>query len=315
MKLLAGTHYDPTGAQITKATSSLLAMTALDTSNLRLTFTAPSNGIVMVRSKSPIGLAATTPQVLWGVLDGATVKARQAPLMAFLAAAAGANTFQTTSMIVGGLTPGQSYTWDLAYSVEVVVASSVIHYSGLNDTVSANQWGGISFEVWDTPGLLAWAHYDPGTAAVSTSLGALLAITAIDTTNLRLTFTAPSSGRVMVRIRGVVSGTTTATMNYVWSVLDGATLRGRQRGVGGRNQIGSAAATDQCVTEASFLVTGLTGGTSYTWDAAYGVDTVLTNGVIKMGGPDDTTTDNAWGGFSFDVWNVDSLPAMIGSSS
>jgi hypothetical protein len=40
MALLAGVAYDPAAA-VTKATSAALAMTAFDTTNLRVTFTGP----------------------------------------------------------------------------------------------------------------------------------------------------------------------------------------------------------------------------------------------------------------------------------
>ncbi len=138
-------------------------------------------------------------------------------------------------------------------------------------------------------------------------------MTALDTTNLRLTFTAPSRGVVLVRIRGVGSGGTT-NVSFLWGVLDGATIRGRARGLGGFNSIATNfVATDQYVTEAQFLVSGLTGGTSYTWDAAYGVEAALTSGVLKYGGPDNSSQDDAWGGISYDIWNVDDLPRALGS--
>jgi hypothetical protein len=315
VKLLAGTFYDPVGAAVTKATSSLLAMTAFDTTNLRLTFTAPSNGVVLVRSNFQSGGAAASAMFLIGVLDGATVKARQAPISGNQLAAGTVNLGQSCSMLIGGLTPGQSYTWDLAYSVEVVVASSVIRYGGLNNTTANDNWGGIGYEIWDTPGLLAWTHYDPGTASQVVSMTNPIVLTAIDTTNLRLTFTCPSSGKVLVRLRGVITGTTSTIINYQWGILDGGTLRGRCRGMGGRNQIGTVIASDQLTTESQILVTGLTGGTSYTWDAAVGVDAGQTSALVSMGGPDNTTTNDAWGGFAYDIWNVDSLPSMIGAVS
>jgi hypothetical protein len=83
-------------------------------------------------------------------------------------------------------------------------------------------------------------------------------------------------------------------------------------GIGGFNQGGSVAATDFQTHQAAGLVTGLTPGTSYTWDAAYSVDQVQAASTVSYGGPDNTTTNDAWGGFSFDIWNVDSLPRAIG---
>ncbi len=314
MKLLAGKLYDP-ASNASKATSSLLGMTAMDTTNLRLSFTAPSNGSVLVRIRCVMTGATSNAVILLGVLDHTNsdaVVARQAPIFTNNGAAAAATTAVAASMVITGLVAGQSYTYDAAYGVEVVVASTVIRLGGPDDATGTNAWGGVAYEIWDTQGLLGSAAYDPSSASVATAIS-LAAMTAIDTTNLRLTFTAPSSGIVMVRLRGVVSGTTTTTFNYMWGVLDGATVRLRGRGIGGKAQIGSLAATDQICTEFVGLVTGLTGGTSYTWDAAYTVDSALTNGVIKIGGPNDTTTDNAWGQFAFDIWNTDSLPRAIGA--
>ena len=73
MALLAGTLYDPT-TSVNKVTTAALAMTALDTTNLRLTFTAPANGAVLVRLVGTLHGATTFPQILLGVLDGSTVK-------------------------------------------------------------------------------------------------------------------------------------------------------------------------------------------------------------------------------------------------
>jgi hypothetical protein len=69
MALLASASYDPAAA-VSKATTALLAMTALDTTNLRVTFVAPPNGSVMVRLKGLTTGAVTYPRILLGVLDG-----------------------------------------------------------------------------------------------------------------------------------------------------------------------------------------------------------------------------------------------------
>lgn len=300
MALLAGTHYDPAAA-VSKATSSLLAMTAFDTTNLRLTFTAPANGIVMVRIRANVVGATTYPQILLGVLDGATVKGRQAAIPGRKATLV-ANSVMTheAMFLVTGLTPGVSYTYDAAYGVETVVASTNIKYGGPNDTTLNNAWGGITFEIWDTPMLLAGKLYDPA-AAVSKSVATLIAMTAFDTTNLRLTFTAPASGKVLVRIRCVMADAVSSTANILLGVLEGATVRGRQSPLGSHN--GNEATTGVgIVLEASFLVTGLTPGNSYTYDAAYSVDTVMAAQNIKYGGPNDTTTTNAWGGLLYEIW-------------
>jgi hypothetical protein len=57
-------------------------------------------------------------------------------------------------------------------------------------------------------GLISGIAYNPGTAA-SVSTASLLAMTAVDTTNLRITFTVPASGKVLVRLALNHTGATT----------------------------------------------------------------------------------------------------------
>lgn len=300
MALLAGLNYDP-GAAVSKATSSLLAMTAFDTTNARLTFTAPANGSVLVRIRCTLLGATTFPTILLGVLQSSTVIARQAPMGALPGTAvASTNVTQEALFVVTGLTGGNSYTWDAAYGVEIVLASTNIKYGGPNDATGADAWGGLQFEIWETPGLLGAKMYDPGTA-VSKSTASLLAMTAMDTTNLRITFTAPASGEVLVRLRGPVHGASTFPQ-ILFGVLDGATVRARTAPLGGLKN--TAVATAQLALESEAVVTGLTPGNSYTWDAAYAVQVAVASTGIKYGGPDDSTTDNAWGGFAFEIWAV-----------
>lgn len=147
MALLAGVHYDPAAA-VTKATTAGQAMTAMDTTNLRLTFTVPASGKVLVRLCGTIHGATTFPQILLGVLEGATVKGRCSPMLG------GGNLAATTLMkaesvfLVTGLTPSASLTWDAAWGVETGVAATGIKYGGANDTTVNNAFGGFSFEVW-----------------------------------------------------------------------------------------------------------------------------------------------------------------------
>jgi hypothetical protein len=148
MALLAGKLYDPAAA-VTKATTAALAMTALDTTNLRLAFTVPANGRVLVRLAGVIHGAATYPQILLGVLEGTTVRGRAVPMLG------GGNLAATTLMscevmfLVTGLTPSASLTWDAAYGVETVVAATGLKYGGPNDTTVNNAFGGFAFEIWE----------------------------------------------------------------------------------------------------------------------------------------------------------------------
>lgn len=146
--------------------------------------------------------------------------------------------------------------------------------------------------------LLAGTLYDPA-AAVTESTTATLAMTALDTTNLRLTFTVPASGRVLVRLQGVLHGATTFPQ-ILLGVLEGSTVKGRIAPAGQAN--GNLAATTFLTVEGLFVVTGLTAGASLTWDAAYAVETAVASTGLKYGGPNNTTTNDAFGGFAFEVW-------------
>lgn len=295
--LLAGVHYDPSTA-VTKATSSLLAMTAFDTTNLRLTFTAPANGTVLVRIRCVESGATTFPDILLGVLSGATVVGRQAPLGVLGGTAATTTGVTHEAMFtVSGLSGSQ--TWDAAYGVQVLLASTNIRYGGPNDSTANNAWGGFVFEVYDTPNLLGSILYDPS-VAVSQATTADLAMTAMDTTNLRITFTAPASGNVLVRMRGVLHGATTYAQ-ILLGVLESSTVKGRGDPIGGLAT--TALATAQMVQESEFLITGVTSG-SHTYDAAYGVETLIASTGLKYGGPNDNAGNDAFGGFLFELWAV-----------
>ncbi len=299
--MLAGVTYDPAGA-VTKATDTLIAMTAFDTTNLRLTFTAPANGTVLVRLKCTATGAVNYPRILLGVLDGATVKFRMSPVAATAANASTILMGQECCGLVTGLTPGNSYTWDAAYSVEITVASTNIKYGGPNDASGGDAWGGIQFEVWDTTHLLAGLLYDPSSLATKSGT-ALLAMTAFDTTNARLTFTTNASGlgstQVLWRIHSQFHGSATVG-SWLLGVLDGATVRARVAPTKGVPQQGSTTAAEALT--GTGVITGLTASTSYTWDAAYAVQVVSGAAGIRYGGPNDTTTNNALGGLAFEVW-------------
>lgn len=148
MNLLAAKLYDP-GSAVSKATSSLLAMTAFDTTNLRLAVTVPAHGMVLFRLHCMLEGATTFPQILLGVLNGSTVVGRIAPLGAPDGTAL-ATTFctQEASFIATGLTPGAT-NFDAAYGVETVVAATNIKYGGPNNTSANDAFGGFAFEAWD----------------------------------------------------------------------------------------------------------------------------------------------------------------------
>jgi hypothetical protein len=160
--------------------------------------------------------------------------------------------------------------------------------------------------------LIASTLYDPtGGAVVSKSTASAIAMTALDTTNLRLSVTVPSHGKVRVVMRGCVSGATTFP-SIVLGVLEGATLRGR---VPPKQVLGNTAVATALVhIEADYTLTGLTPGAA-NWDAAYGVETAVASTGIKYGGPNNTTAGDAAGGFLFEVWDPDPYPTNFSATS
>lgn len=146
---------------------------------------------------------------------------------------------------------------------------------------------------------LGAVHYDPAVAVTKGAAASVLA--AFDTTNARITFTVPTSGRVLVRIACVVHGATTMS-SYLLGVLNGASVVGRAAPIGGL--LNTAVATALLKLEATFVATGLTPGASLTWDAAWGCETFVASSLIKYGGPNDTTANNAFGGLVFEVWEA-----------
>ena len=147
MSCLGAVLYDPAVA-VSKATTTAIAMTALDTTNLRIAFTVPASGRVLVRLAGTLHGATTFPQILLGVLEGTTVRGRTPPVLG------GGNNAATTLnrveavFVVGGLTPAAQLTWDAAYGVETVVAATGLKYGGPNNATGNNAFGGFSFEIW-----------------------------------------------------------------------------------------------------------------------------------------------------------------------
>jgi len=141
--------------------------------------------------------------------------------------------------------------------------------------------------------------YDPAVAVTKGTVASAMA--AFDTTNARLTFTVPTSGRVLVRIQCVVHGATTFS-TILLGVMNGATVVGRVCPIGGIKT--TAVATAMVTQEATFVVPGLTPAASLTWDAAWGIETFVSNSLIKYGGPNDTTVNNAFGALVFEIWEA-----------
>jgi hypothetical protein len=304
MALLAGTSYDP-GTAATSATTAAQAMTAIDTTNLRLNFTVPANGAVAVKMRSVLHGATSTPAILLGLLEGSTVKARYAGPTARTTSGNSGHNPVGAAFVVTGLTPSASLTWDVACGVETGVASSALKWGGPNDTTGNNARGGFAFEIWEATNLLAAVNYDPASAVTSAATTSALAMTALDTTNLRASFTTPASGPgsafVLVRCRAINHGAG-GVVSGMLGVLEGASVKARIP-TAGSTQSGTQAATDFQPWDGSTLV-AVSPSTSYNWDLAYAVEVTQANSALKYGGPDDTTADNAWGAAILEVWKA-----------
>lgn len=148
MRQLGAIQYDP-GVAVLKATTAVAAMAAFDTTNARLTVTVPKSGRITWKVQCALHGATTYPQVLLGVMDGATVRGRKASMLS------GGNLAATTICAawaegtMSGLTPGASITLDAAFGIETAVASTALKYGGPNDTTQNNAFGALSFELWD----------------------------------------------------------------------------------------------------------------------------------------------------------------------
>lgn len=303
MPLLAGVSFDPS-VLVLASTAALRAMTAFDTTNLRLSFDSPANGSVLVRiavTYTGGGGAGSVASILLGVLSGSSVIARQVPQNQGSTTAA-ANTYNSFESLftITGLTPGNRNDWDAAYAVQALLAGTNIKYGGPNDATALDAGGGLQYEIYTAEHLLASTLFDPA-VRVTVSTTTLAAMTAFDTTNLRLTFTAPASGSVLVRIRvPTQSSGGAATPVVMLGILDGSTVRLRvtpiaqptSAGVSSRNYYGS---------EAQGVITGLVG--SFTWDAAYAVQSTAGIG-FSYGGPNNATGNNASGGFLYEIWAI-----------
>jgi hypothetical protein len=84
--------------------------------------------------------------------------------------------------------------------------------------------------------------------------------------------------------------------------MNGSTVVGRDHATGGNKA--TAVATTQMVQESMFVVDGLTPAASLTWDAAYGVETLIAATGLKYGGPNNATTNDAFGGFLYEIWEA-----------
>lgn len=147
MNRLGSTLYDP-GTAVSKSTAGLLAMTAFDTTNLRLAVTVPAHGCVFFRMQCVVTGSTTLPVVMLGVMVGASVKGRASPRIDIGNIVAGSSVTLSVEFTVSGLSAGAT-NFDAAYAVQVIASSTNIKYGGPDNNSGANAWGGFLFEAWD----------------------------------------------------------------------------------------------------------------------------------------------------------------------
>lgn len=132
--------------------------------------------------------------------------------------------------------------------------------------------------------LLGQAYYDPGSATTITTTSTTFA--AMDTTNLRCAFTAPASGKVIIKYGCWINGTQ-PTIGF----LDGSTVKGCV-----------LLATINGFQMGSKLITGLTPGVSYNYDLAYASSTGGLTTTAKYGG--GLTAGNEFGAAFIEAWSA-----------
>lgn len=140
--------------------------------------------------------------------------------------------------------------------------------------------------------------YDPAVAVTKGAAASVLA--AFDTVNARIAFVVPPSGMVRVVIEVTLHGAVTFSQ-IVLGCLEGATLRGRV--VPMALLAGTALATTMAKQRVDYVVSGLAPGAALTWDAAWGIETFVAASLIKYGGPNNATANDAFGALLFQIWD------------
>ena len=138
-------------------------------------------------------------------------------------------------------------------------------------------WGNVT-------SLLGSAYYEPGSVATYTTTSTTFA--AIDTTNLRVTFTAPASGNVIIKFGAWINGTQPDL-----GVLEGSTVRALS--------LCGTLASQQAGTK---KITGLTPGVSYTYDLAFASTTGGVTTTVKAGGA--LTSAAGYGPAFIEIWAI-----------
>lgn len=135
-------------------------------------------------------------------------------------------------------------------------------------------------------GLIGLTSYAPGSDTTILNAGTSTSVAAVDSTNLTVAFTAPPSGKVLVRLSALTLVSTVGNSIF-WGLLDGSNAQ-----VGKLDYMMTYATAMRA--SASLYVSGLTAGTAYTYKWAYKVNS---GNASVFGGP-------TYGDAIMEVWAV-----------
>ena len=154
-----------------------------------------------------------------------------------------------------------------------------------------------------SPGtLLDRASFAPSSVTTYTLVAAATGVTALDTTNLKVNFVGPPSGKVLVKLTALVEGTTAATKFVYFAVVSSTGSPGTLVGV---VALVYSTPTTTALNDESSVTTeqliSVTAGISYTWYFAASTTTTSTCKVLAQGGTANTSTPTG-GPATISVW-------------
>lgn len=172
--------------------------------------------------------------------------------------------------------------WNIYNSAGQLVNSS-LGVSSFNTRVGPVTLTAADVEAVTFP-LIAYSSYGPGVRALYTPNTTEFA--AVDTSNITVTFTAPASGNVVVELIGLAVIGPAAQL--YWAVINAAT----GFVIGPTAQVGfiSATLTITPMNCLALVITGLTGGTAYTFYWAAYANTSASTFSLAAGNPGGSTS-------------------------